>query len=221
MNSAFLKLPRLDGPASCIAEDADAAILGPDAGSEQHTHNIVSVDKPSECPANEVASAPEIPSPNETLLRDAEKRLNERETALDGHIAELIALQLQLQEAFERNERARFAQSSAVLSEFSSRLFPILAERFLAREAVEALNQIQSSGHLHFSIRTSPALATKLAEELASRPELARSTTITELDDDGDQTIAVSWKGGDLEVEFSSALRACLEALDHSSNKQE
>jgi hypothetical protein len=129
--------------------------------------------------------------------------------------ASLAALGARLERMEQQGREQVFQQVHAL----SARLFPLLAEQFLAEEISRHLDSLVPASAVVVEIRAEASLAEKLRTSVERIPSLVHRCTITPTSQAGQGQVDVSWHSGGLSFDFDRLLASCLSHLKTSDSQ--
>ncbi|MCA8902654.1 MAG: hypothetical protein KDA53_15550 [Hyphomonas sp.] len=205
MNEAFFSsLPRFDEETVRPDIRKMRMILG------QDLEEALSVfDAPPE------SAAPEEVTEEDAILEAAPAPEPEPEPA-GADLAEIETLVASLSDTICDIESKAEAQTTEMIRAMAGRLFPQLAERFLADEIARHLPSMVPPSVRAVEIHASPALCERLEEIVRANPALSNRCIFVPADSLGPTDACVSWKTGGLTFDFDGLLKACLARIGSS-----
>jgi hypothetical protein len=157
---------------------------------------------------------PEAEPLPEVLVEAPEPEITPQELDLSHIEASLAALNARLDRMEQQGREQVFQQVHAL----TARLFPLLAEQFLAEEISQHLASLVPASAVIVEIRAEAALAEKLRTCVEAVPGLVHRCTITPVAQAGQGRVDVSWQSGGLSFDFDGLLASCLSHLKTSDS---
>ncbi len=159
---------------------------------EDEAHSELDGDQAVEAAADD---APAETTGLEQEFEDLEALMN----ALSGSLEEIVA-----------DSKARSVQ---LVQAISARLFPVLAQEFLAEEIGRHLPDLIPDLAPTIEIHVTPEFAEKMSETVTRDKILADRCRIVSSQAQDPATVEVSWQTGGINFDFEALLRACLDRL--------